>query len=92
MAGLGKNTLIKTFNITPSDTVAVKDDVANTYLHEAVFVVTLSTGNVSILTSDGATHAFLALPAGIVVGPILAKRINATGTTATVAGGIVGNS
>lgn len=61
--------------ITPSDTV---DLVALSV------VVALTTGNVAVVDQYGTALTYTAVPAGTIL-PVTARRINATGTTATVA-------
>ena len=69
------------FDITPSDTLNVAQPC------EAIYVG--GAGNVSILTAFGETCVFTAPPIGTVI-PIKAKRVNATGTTATLLKGFWG--
>lgn len=57
--------------ITPSDSVDMFDDVV---------IVCGSTGDISVTDKGGTTVVYVGLPAGAVV-PVIAKRINATGTT-----------
>jgi hypothetical protein len=66
------------FAITPHDSNNF------TYLTRGIYVGV--TGNVTVVTASGAAVLYTAVPAGITL-PIIAKRVNATGTTAT---GLVG--
>ena len=64
---------IRAFAITPSNTVDLVDHIR---------AVTLNVGGVLVYHGwDGLTYTTAALPAGTY--PLLARRIRATGTTAT---------
>jgi len=68
--------------VTPSDTVDIQRNEANNF-PAALYVGT--TGNISIVGADGDAVTFTNVPVGIL--PVRARRVNATGTTAS---GIVG--
>lgn len=61
--------------ITPSDTVS---------LPALSIVVALTTGNVAVVDQYDTALTYTGVPAGYVF-PVTVKRVNATGTTATVA-------
>lgn len=60
--------------VTPSDTVALTRDSRALYVGGA--------GNISMLTVDGDSITLNSVPAGSMLS-IMARRVNATGTTAT---------
>lgn len=60
--------------VTPSDSVNLVKTA-----HKGLYVG--GTGNVSVLTLDGQTVTFTAVPIGFF--PVAVKRVNSTGTTAT---------
>lgn len=77
------------FNITPSDSLDIKSDAANTKLHDACFVMCKTTGNISVITVSGKTIDFASVPVFTVLGdpfPILVRRVRSTGTTGTWCG------
>ncbi|WP_395752496.1 hypothetical protein [Prosthecobacter sp.] len=61
--------------VTPSDTVPMKGGPAR-----ALYVG--GAGDVTAVNENGAAVTFAAVPAGCVL-PIVTRRVNATGTTAT---------
>lgn len=61
-------------NAPPSDTVDLPQPCDGVWVGGA--------GNVAAVMQDGTFAIFMAVPAGVAL-PIRAKRINATGTTAT---------
>lgn len=63
------------FAITPSDTVNLAKRCRSVYVGGA--------GNIAAVDDAGTAVTFSAVPVGTVL-PIEAKRINATGTTATL--------
>lgn len=72
----------RTFTITPSDTVNIVD--AHGSPAEGILVTTA--GNLVLVPAQGsATVTFASVPCGTFL-PIKTKRINATGTTATICG------
>ncbi len=67
--------------ITPSDTVNLVASGRTTIeLCDAIYVGGI--GNVTAVLQDGSTVLYTAPPVGSIL-PIRAKRVNATGTTAT---------
>lgn len=70
----------ESFAITPSDSVNFTTNARSLYVGV--------TGDVSILTNGGATVLFKAVQAGSIL-PQIAKRVNATGTTASFIVGLV---
>lgn len=77
------------FDITPSDTLLIKEDVANTKLYDACYVYCKTTGNITVVTADGQTIAFASVPANTVLGgatPILVKQVRASSLTGTYCG------
>ena len=69
------------FAITPSDTVDFLASGRTTIpLCDAIYVG--GAGNVTAVLQDGSTVLFTAPPVGSII-PVRAKRVNATGTTAT---------
>lgn len=78
------------FDITPSDTLLIKQDAGNALkAHDACFVYCKVTGNVTIVTVDGQQIDFAAVPAHTVLGgtfPILVKQVRATGVTGSYVG------
>jgi len=60
--------------VIPSDTTLLTQIARAFYVGGA--------GNISILTPGGATVSFVAVPAGVIL-PVMAQRVNNTGTTAT---------
>ena len=68
--------------ITPSDTVNIPRNAAGEF-PAAIFVGVA--GNISIVGADGEAAVFQNVPVGTL--PVRARRVNATGTTAT---GLIG--
>ena len=91
---VAKNAIRYAFTPTPSDTVEIKSDVANTKAYNAVGIYVTVAGNVSFVTPEGQTINLLAVPAFTLIGgsfPMLAKVIRSTGTSATVLAVVVDN-
>lgn len=65
------------FAITPSDSVDFQKMVRYIYVGTSV------TGNIVLVNNDGSTVTFVSVPQGALLGPFNARRVNATGTTAT---------
>lgn len=65
--------------VTTGEVVAPHNANEQTFVSRAIYVGV--SGDVTCLMADGTTLLFKALPVGI--HPIRAKRVNATGTTAT---------
>ena len=63
------------FTVVPSDTVNFP------IMSRGIYVG--GTGNISLVTSAGTVLVFSAVPVGTLL-PVIAQRINATGTTATL--------
>lgn len=77
------------FDITPSDSLLIKQDAGNTKLHDACFVMCKTTGNITVVTASGKTISFASVPIFTVLGspfPILVKQVRATGITGTWCG------
>lgn len=66
--------------ITPSDTLDL------THAVRAIYVG--STGNITLLDSNGASHVFVGIPSGATIA-IKPTRIKATGTTASSIVGLI---
>lgn len=76
--GLGA---IDAFAVTPSDSVNfTQGTIRGLYVG--------GTGNVSLVTGNGNTVLFSAIPAGTFL-PVLCSRVNSTATTATLIVGLV---
>lgn len=64
--------------VTPAD-ADLPDDLRGFYVG--------GTGNVSVTCPDGSTAIFTAIPVGVTIA-VICRRINATGTTATLLVGL----
>lgn len=62
------------FSITPNDSTTFTTNTRRIYVGGA--------GNLTLITADGTTVTFEAVPVGMVL-PVQAKAVKATGTTAT---------
>lgn len=77
------------FTIAPSNTVDFKDDSTNNpngYTIASIFVG--GAGNVELVSPNGTVKVFTGIAAGTFL-PVIAKRVNAANTTATLMLGLV---
>lgn len=68
------------FDVTPSDTLDIASDAANTKQYANCTLLCKATGNLKVTTSDGQTIIFTAVPAYFIL-PIQVRRVFATGTS-----------
>ena len=62
--------------------VAAAITTSDTNNHNVKAIYVGGAGNISLVTNDGATVTFTAVPVGTIL-PVAAQRVRATGTTAT---------
>lgn len=75
------------FPITPSDSTKIVGDPGNTKAYTACAVLVQGTGNVTVITLEGNSVLFTAVPANTILGgtvPLLVSEVKTTGTTATL--------
>jgi hypothetical protein len=75
------------FAVTPHNTNTFKTSTSGVYEFATLYVG--GTGDVTLLTVDGTVLTFVGVPAGTFL-PVIAQRVNSTGTTATSIVGLVG--
>lgn len=83
----GLNCTFYAFDVTPSDTLNLVDDPANTRKYTSCAVMCKTAGNVVAVTANGQTITFASVPAYTIIGgtiPIMFRQVRATGTTAQV--------
>lgn len=75
---------------TPSDTVDIANDAANTNNYPSVVVYTGAGGSIKVTTVDGTALTFQSTPAGWIL-PVVVRRIWATPTPPTGILALIGN-
>jgi len=73
------------FDITPNNSADIFADAGNTKQYTNCTLLCKATGNVAVVTSDGQSLTFTAVPAYFVL-PIQVRRVLATGTTGSWVG------